>query len=324
MRSNTFFREINLATPHYLDGQSVDILNDADYRIYHYTNADACQNILKQTTIRFSDYRFLNDRNEYTYIKEIFLSLLNDSSFPNGCVKNSIMEIMKKDSDVHLLFHYDDFYHSESEPIETQAQYYIFSTSLEPDSLAMWNYYMKNGKYEGYNLALNPGMLFCSTAYNHDKPPFPVTMYYGEVLYDPLQQKKHAQLFLNRLFDSAKSRIGNIDEFVYTYFNDFFKASAFFFKRPEFSHEKEFRLLLKLPIPFEWERYKSFDDGGFFIRNGVFVPYYDIRFDRRSLREIIIAPTMEEKSTYNGLRRLLDTYSFSDVTISTSKLGVRY
>ena len=36
--------------------------------LYHYTSADALKSIIENKTIRFSDYRFVNDINESNFI----------------------------------------------------------------------------------------------------------------------------------------------------------------------------------------------------------------------------------------------------------------
>ena len=38
---------------------------------------------------------------------------------------------------------------------KAKMRYYVFCTSIKGDSLNMWNYYLKNGKYQGYNIGIS-------------------------------------------------------------------------------------------------------------------------------------------------------------------------
>ena len=38
---------------------------------------------------------------------------------------------------------------------KAKLRYYVFCTSTKVDSLNMWNYYLKNGKYQGYNIGIS-------------------------------------------------------------------------------------------------------------------------------------------------------------------------
>ena len=48
--------------------------------LYHYTSADGLKSIIENKTIRFSDYRFLNDIDELEYGKKIFKQILFSNS----------------------------------------------------------------------------------------------------------------------------------------------------------------------------------------------------------------------------------------------------
>ena len=45
--------------------------------LYHYTSADGLKSIIENKTLRFSDYRFLNDIDEIQYGKNIFFNVIS-------------------------------------------------------------------------------------------------------------------------------------------------------------------------------------------------------------------------------------------------------
>ena len=56
--------------------------------LYHYTSTDGLKSIIENKTIRFSDYRFLNDIDELEYGKKVFRQVLDE-------LKNETPEYLK-------------------------------------------------------------------------------------------------------------------------------------------------------------------------------------------------------------------------------------
>ena len=108
-------------------------IND-DTVLYHYTNADALINIIKNKQIWLSQREFMNDKYEIEYPMK---KLYND-----GLLKGNFQDL-KWESFLKTLFPNWD-------------KQYIFSLSLDKDSLHQWSYY---GKNDGYCIGFKKGQL---------------------------------------------------------------------------------------------------------------------------------------------------------------------
>lgn len=64
-------------------------------------------------------------------------------------------------------------------------RYFVFCASIMSDTQNMWNYYVKNGKYLGYNLGFKiDDLIECLANLSG------VTVIHGEMLYDEDKQVK--------------------------------------------------------------------------------------------------------------------------------------
>ena len=113
--------------------------------VYHYTSPEGLVSILNNKTFRFTDCQFFNDKLEYNYIKRPLCAAINK-------VKNKLLnKDLIEDVNNWLTEKYEMTYYTD----KFKMRYYVFSTSIKGDSLNMWNYYLKNGKYQGYNIGIS-------------------------------------------------------------------------------------------------------------------------------------------------------------------------
>jgi len=126
--------------------------------VYHYTSPDGILGILKNKELRFTDCQYLNDKGEFIYIRKplekAYKEIIKNRNKTYEFFKDFINELFARP--------YDDF-SSRNDFEENRSSYdfdtvfkfnhhYVLCASMNPDTANMWNYYVKNGVYQGYNL----------------------------------------------------------------------------------------------------------------------------------------------------------------------------
>ena len=112
--------------------------------VYHYTSPEGLVSIFMNKTFRFTDCQFFNDKLEYNYIKKPLCVAI--SKLENKLLnKDLIADVNNWLNDKYEVYYTD----------KAKMRYYVFCTSIKGDSLNMWNYYLKNGKYQGYNIGIS-------------------------------------------------------------------------------------------------------------------------------------------------------------------------
>ena len=112
--------------------------------VYHYTSPDGLYAIFESGNLRFTDYRFLNDKHEYVHINEPLALAMEQ-------VKNQLKHPENLDGLLDAIAEVER---------KQPAKHYVFCTSLSPDSLSMWNYYNRGASYQGYNIGFFRDMVF--------------------------------------------------------------------------------------------------------------------------------------------------------------------
>lgn len=122
--------------------------------IFHYTSPEGFRSILlgspKSVTIWASRYDCLNDASEGTIAEQVFLETCADLK-EQGHIDDNLYQLFVK---VHpekttLIKYRED---AAIRLTRLECDKFVCSFSKNPDSLAMWNYYSKGHKYEGFNI----------------------------------------------------------------------------------------------------------------------------------------------------------------------------
>ena len=281
--------------------------------IYHYTSASVVPMILhtseNKMCLRFTDYRFLNDESEG---KEI-------DTFFKQCLEN-----MLKQNQITREF-FDEAHRQRKLAVRDTSNFFVTCFSQDKDSLPMWNYYLKDGRYEGYSL----GFDFNFQEYLGSK-----SIIKRKVIYDDEIKKK----FISHLINEAVS--SNLDITIEDRCKQLMKSIhelTLVMKKSCFSHENEVRLILDLDLAkqqcigveqvsdevicFHCNEVKHYD------KNGVFIPYCDVTWDNKTvLKEICYAPTMNPEQTELGIKFLLQSFGYdeSKIAVGKSEVPVRY
>lgn len=245
--------------------------------IYHYTSSEALQQILVNNKVKlhFTSVNFLNDKQE-GFI-ENYNELIDE-------------EIEKLLSD-----------------IINEYNFYICCFSEKNDELSLWNYYLKNDTYNGYNIGFTDinyeSIKKLLTGDNQNKN-FDIL----KVTYDIEDYKSN----VNNIVNDIKANNGNIQLLL----KHLYMLMVIGNKNKCFSHEKEVRIILRVK--------KDKDIPKFKCSHGVIVPYHEVYFSHKIIDSITVSPIMDYDLASKGLRMFLDNNGFKDVKIKESQIPVRW
>ncbi len=303
-------------------------------KIYHYTSPEGLVSIIKNKKIWFSDSQFMNDRSEYVYIKEIFEEAAKGTEHETDDKKMKNNKFL----DYILGFPYEGIMPTpvcEEGKVFSKGlistRYYLFCTSLNQDSLSLWNYYVKNKYYQGYNIGLDVNHLVKAISKNSL-----CRVTHGLVSYDRDMQirKLHEKIVeLDQQYKADVEKCPNdehhIDICIDNYqenLADYLIKRCLFYKNPAFSHEQEYRFVIEAPkYNSEKEHFIDYHIG----IGGLIVPHLELSFDMENvLKNITLAPMMESVVAKQGVNSLLanNTQNSQKIKIETnySSINVRF
>lgn len=284
---------------------------DLPFRIYHYTGASSLQSMVKhergeKAKLWFTKWNFLNDFTELRYIHEVVdnnLYILNDKT-------PELYKLLKDINGIDNALKNDTTF-----PRYSAQENYILSFSLEPDLLNMWTYYTKSAQNDGYSIGFDTGDLVRSiNNANH------VTVQCGYVIYDEGEQERIIQKMLLELQEMYSMLVDNSDDMNYIQWNitscfeDYMNLLACYFKHPAFKEEREVRLVYENVQNEMPEKVRE--------KNGLFIPYVELKYDVESVEEVWISPTLQNKYAAYGLNILGEQYGIR-WSINQSKIPFR-
>ncbi len=304
-----------------------DFRKDDSEDIYHYTSVGSFLGIIQNEELWFTDRFYLNDSTEGIYIFDLIIE--------------NIHEIFK---DSELSGHEKDFEkqcRAFKEYLPQDAfKVYQVSFSLNPDSLALWNYYTKGSSIQGYNLGFNSGELCRSIESRIKRENNQNFLLRGKVIYDKSEQ---IRIIRERIIDfynaiKAKDRNNSVNIQVFgNFFNTVLDRMAVigtFFKDSHFAVEDEYRICLYIDIENGEAPSLSIStsDGGqkiiqrsFRESNGLFVPYYKMKYGLECIKSITVSPTLDYKRVPQNINLLFEGKNANkDLQIIQSQIPVRY
>ncbi|AHF08645.1 DUF2971 domain-containing protein [Desulfitobacterium metallireducens] len=304
------------------DGHEVKPYCETGKIVYHYTSPDSFLSVVKNKNLWFSDSQFMNDRSEYVHIKNIFKQAAKGT--PHDDNDKFVDYLMGVPYGGITTQHAISGKGSFSRGI-IRTRYYLFCISLDPDSHSMWNYYVKNGYYQGYNFGLSVDALMDSI------PQFGQKLTHGKVNYNVEEQILHTH---NKIMELSKEFDYNIKagideelciESYQEKLAEYLLQRCMFYKNPAFKHEEEYRFLIEAPAI-------TTDSGGTVEHHvgggGLIVPHLVVTFDPiQSIRSITLAPMMEPEVAKQGVQRLLANKIpeiKSQINIDFSQINVRF
>lgn len=301
---------------------------------YHYTSAGTLKSILSDSpTLWFTDNRFMNDHTEMVYCVKSLIGFLlkNPSDYP--FCQEVVNELLLKN---HTAQEYLDLTVSRVEFTDnhvfpyTPLRCFLFCMSTDGDSLPMWNYYVHNGKYEGYNIGFDVYNFLKSFDTESRNTADPVTFYYGKVLYNERDQFRELKSVAD-FIEKNRRRLGSYAvPHNMVFLRQYIESHGLFFKHAAFQAEKEFRIVLSLTdnrVSASRENYYNENlkkmKPGFYERNGVLVPYMAIPINKNAVKQITISPIIEKSIAEQSMNEFLQINGYN-ASVVTSNIPIRF
>lgn len=313
--------------------------------IFHYTSIGGLQGILSSKKLRFTNIKYMNDKDEIVAGLDSMAKACNASEEERDNLRSAFASY--------------------------GAQTFVCCFSLEDDSLPLWNYYTKEINNQGYNIEFDDKKLVESILRSNpvlDGCDFA----FGYVDYSKDNDSEYSRTITNEILSSMELSISklfltvakgalvkpssNIDETALTdweekikqteekqklselpiYFYNGEKCSfeknpsgdyLYFIKRDCFRQEKEFRIAISVPdelLP----KMASEKVYQFRISNGVLVPYLELTFSEDVVKSITISPTVQSDLVEQSIQDFMNfcNYKIQDFSefIKHSKVPVRF
>lgn len=299
-----------------------------DELLYHYTSPQGLSGILKKEEIelRFTKCDCLNDITEGNSIVDFYKStctkLLSIKRIDQGYY-DSIINLLPTNE---LPFIYDakPLQLIDGIPVKDScfSEYvsYVFCFSKLSNSLPLWNYYLKNGCYEGYNLGFHPEKLKESFHY-HPKMNFHSEFIVVE--YDDDEKDDILLDFIEALYRFRYTDDIHLSKTKVAISQELFKW-RYAFKPEYFSHEKEVRILIHVPLNENKTALALFVKPQLRFSDEIGIPKYIFTSltDKKALNEITISPLFIDK----GQELLLSQLKSKEyeVNVNISNIPIRF
>ena len=286
--------------------------------IYHYTSSVGFMSILfgnpDNAVLWASRYDCLNDMSEGSVAEEILHEVCDDL-LNTGELTQELYHLFStvKTARTILLPHYEGDALRVTRP---ECDRYICSFSKNADSLAMWNYYSKGSKYEGFNIGFFPSGIETSLKdflYNKE-----AVFHIYPVIYDKAEQKRLVRRLLTQLVEHyAKDQEESIRYIIANRLLDW----SLVFKRECFQHEEEVRIIVDVAkreksIPVEYR-----------IASGYIVPYIKLPLEKSDVSYAIFGPLQcgedQKQHQIKVMEEMMEAKGYS-VLVEASKVPVRY
>ncbi len=296
---------------HYKPGEKINV--KSRNAKYHYTSPEALLSIIKNSTVYFTDIRYFNDKSENTYIYNCFKEFLNNHPNQYSVLRNLMKDLFPDTESLNV---------QTSQPnypfIDKQRRFFVFCTCIDPDSLSMWNYYVKNGNYKGYNIGLLPTQIIKSFGGKSKD----IEVLFGNVIYQKDDQLKEIELVATELENHFRGT-RNKNKGLAALFLYCQRYSAFF-KNDKFSHEKEFRFVISI----DEDKLTNYTEGplklDFRISNGIVTPYLALHFSKKALKRVQLSPNTEVDISKKSIKEFCRCEGYKDVEVKASTIPIRF
>ena len=317
--------------------------------MFHYTSQKGFEGIVKEDGIHlwFSDARYMNDSSE----------LLSAKSFLDQAA-DELLEEKKIDASLHY-----DIINTEYSPVKIDGAYYISKKarknskgviheaciqlqshyehkyvccfSREPDSLPMWNYYLKTDGH-GYAVGIDLSDITVDTfkiaGNTTNKADFELSTEISDVTYDnreKLRILKNAILDLSDQYAEYPDDITKKQECLVAFQNKFETYSTIF-KDYHFKYENELRMISTVKSSDSYIDNQHRDDIKFRLSHGLTIPYFELIIPhKQALKSVSISPMIGLNSDTDFVIESMSVYLHNlgythDIEIRCSEIPLRY
>lgn len=279
-------------------------ISKEDTLLYHYTSADGLKGIIKKGGLkfRFSNANYLNDTSEGKDVLDLYRQAcdqLRSSKEISPDFYQFAYPIEPKQTMLHKV--------SDRAYEISDCDMYMCCFSRQADSLPMWNYYVKDSKYQGYNIGIS------ITSFRQNSEIGWVKVIYS----DELKIKKIKKFLLG-----ISGFYGNADQVeIKSSVEVMQERWQYVFKSHYFEHEKEVRAILKVP--------KTGSDQypvEFHVNSGILIPHVEYCFSGARVQQITIGPLIDGETAKKSIAEYLVSCGYPEIhnRIILSKAPVRY
>lgn len=312
-------------------------MDSTDNTVYHYTSPSGLLGIVdngedsKNAKLWFTRWDSLNDKSERYDIQEVLKEYLKEYKALKG---NDIREEFQ-DAIQELIDTEVDEWELSARPVMIDANeqtvsemdsknVYICSFSTDGDSLPMWNYYSKSSRYEGYALGIDFAKwveyIKSFRSYRLDR---------SRIIYEKNDKRKKLDEILlkcEQSLENFKKRRDPEDvkpEDIERVKRDLSLSIAelqFCFKDKHFSHEKEVRVILRIP------KDKDISNGlptKYRTGNGYIIPYVEAPVPKEAITSVRVGPLLEEGLADKNVKEMMESRGCS-CDVYTSEIPIRF
>lgn len=287
--------------------------------LYHYTSIEALVNIIETSTIRLSDYRFLNDPLDIKFGFRMMLDAFNNYSNKNkfNIYKQAIGKYIKNKrfNSVYSKSNSLDF---SNIILDEDLYFYVLSLTHNSDYLPMWNSYATNGvciKFDkkiltDYFTHIKDSLLSSSV----------LRVIEGNVEYG--DSYKDFVLLSEECLDELPnygSKFSDLDvqNSILQYASKIKKSSW------------KFELEYKIGLPISGTILNNLVKGNRInflnnVKGTVIKPQVEFTdLPKKAIKEIMVSPYCSSALTISGIENLLHLYRADHIKVSKSKINVR-
>ena len=311
----------------------------SDGLVYHYTSPEAFLSIIKSGKVRFTDVRYLNDKSETLFFVKKLVEFIEKRKEDYPIFLEIVDFLLQEENWENIKqLRVEKLHYNENTIIPFKSdRLFVFCASKEADALNMWNYYVKNGFYQGYNLGINIKKFVKTFDTDSSNTLDSFIVYYGNVLYDEKQQFSEIEQLAQEF-----NKTNTVDKMSFhgavLKLRAYIELQGLFYKSPKFQNEKEYRVVISIAnerIPHnEQEAHKYFGMNNqkmtedFFVRGGLIVPSISVVLPKDSISRVYISPITEYEIAKASTKELLEINGFKNdkkaVSIYKSLIPIRF
>ena len=293
--------------------------------VYHYCSLESAFNIIKNQSMFASDLRFMNDKEEIQYGREVLKKVIKKIADESDAEEEDTINQLIKDIDSKL----------PQEPI------YAICFSKKRDDLNQWRAYANNGA--GICLAISliepeedtmesseTDTQELSEKKTNEEMPYETQFYYDKIYYVDKNSDLKTEDDWNKV--SGNHIEESLEDFLLEQeesdqipeFPNYLKRMVAFYKNIKFEEEEEIRLLsLNNDIDSEGKPVKQKVETRY--SNGFIIPYLVHSLKNKNgssnIKEVIIGPSVKDKERLEkSIRTFLDICGLQAVKISFSDI----
>lgn len=286
--------------------------------IFHYTSSSALNSILLDNKdyvkLWASRYDCLNDYSEGTVAVDVLLEVCNDL-LREGIINNYLYNLFVKVKPAHTVL-FLNIKENDIRPSRDKYNRFICSFSKTKDALAMWNYYSKGNKYEGFNIGFNSFSLKSSLKNEYKSKCINFHIY--PVIYEREEQKKLIKKTVLKLTENYSEDQESSIRYILS--NRLLEWGSIF-KHECFKHEEEVRIIIDVSVKEITQeiKYRTY--------SGLIVPYIEVYLQKTDVFNVMFGPLQcdcfQKEQQKKIMLDMLKTKGF-DLNVDYSKIPVRF